>query len=179
MDIENVVESYNKRSLANTKTEVSKTLFVAPSPDELPDDGVLEYVTVETIFDLKTVPDRSVVLVREEQLEMIRCIAENSTVFDLKFATLTGLPGANYSVSFDEATWAFDKVAYAPFISELRVAGEIESQLEAQNRTVHDVEREKYTRKTGEVKAHTNFSLARSSDDITDFDTAEDTEFKL
>lgn len=162
MDIENIVGLQERK---DADEEADKTLFIAPSPDELPSDGVLFYATIETIYDIGSVPDRSVILVRDDQTELVRCIADNTKLFGVKLTTLTGLPSANYSVAFDEATWAFDKVAYAPFISDLRVAGEIESQLEAQNRTQYDVEKASYTRKTGEVKEFKDFTSATVEDD--------------
>lgn len=179
MDIESIVESYNARSLQNKDTKVSKSLFIAPVTSELPSDGVLNYVTIESVFDLNSVPDRSVVLIRDDQTAIVKCIAENAGVFDLKFATLTGLPTADYTVAFEEAVWAFDKVAYAPFISELRVAGEIEEQLASQNRTVHEIEKEKYTRKTGDVKAHSDFKIVAIPDDHDFLATSDNSDFRI
>jgi len=179
MDIENIVENYEARNKRMKVIEPSKTLFVAPAPDEVPNDGVLAYTTIESIFDIRDVPDRTVMLMRPDQLGILQCISENTPVFDVQLATLTGLPGASYTVTFDEATWAFDKVAYAPFISELRVAGEIEEQLAAQKRTIHDEEKAKYTRKTGEVKEHSNFKLAKIGSDNIDDDLGDDDDMRL
>lgn len=161
MNLEDIVEAYDRKHGQKIGVdEVHKTLFVCPAGDELPSDGVLNYVTIETVFDLANVPDRSVVVIRPDQLGILKCVAENTTVFKLDVRVLTGLPGAAYGTEFEAATWAFEKVAYAPFISELRVASEIESQLAAQSQSQHDAEKERYSRKDGSVKEHRDFTVA-------------------
>jgi len=186
MNIDDALSDFESRVKNTTKSsgfQPDKVIFVAPSPDVIPDDGVLAYTTIESIFDIKNVPDRSVILIRPDQLEIISCISEHTTIFNIQLATLTGVPNADYSIAFDEATWRFDKVAYAPFISELRIAGEIEEQLAAQKRTLHDEEKLKYTRKTGEVKEHSDFKIERiaptSKDTLSDDYSESDDELKF
>lgn len=137
-----------------------KMLFVSPSADKSPDDGVLTYSTLETVFDIADIPERSVITFRPDQLPLLRCLCDNDSLFGLELRALTGLPETDYSADFDNAVWALDKVAYVPFISELRLASELDSQLQAQNETGYDRERVAYTRKSGEVKEHSNFKVA-------------------
>lgn len=160
MNLDDIVSANETDLRVDTKDTNSRTLFVAPATDETPNDGVLQYTTVESIYDFKTIPDRSVVLLRGDQNDLLKCVADNRKLFSLELFTLTGLPGANYSATFDEATWAFNKVAYAPFISELRLAGEIAAQIEAQSQTPYSREKEAYTRKTGEVKQMVAYDVA-------------------
>lgn len=168
MDIENIVQEFEIKNHKPEKIEEAATFYVAPIANELPNDGVLNYTTIESVHDLKVVADRSVITLRDDQLDIVKCVHDYPALFKVNLVVLTGLPTAAYSVAFDETTWAYDKVAYAPFISELRVAGEIEAQLAVQNETEYDREKKQYTRKTGEVKAHTDFELATADDDSTD-----------
>lgn len=136
-----------------------RMLFVAPSNGTSPDDGVLLYSTIETLFDVANVPERSVVLFRADQEAILKCLCENEALFGVELRVLGGLPETDYSVSFESATWALEKVAYVPFLSELRLAADLNQQLEAQNATVYDREKASYTRKSGEVKEHRDFEV--------------------
>lgn len=161
MNLEDIVGSYDhEQQLKTVKTpDNGKVLYVAPSTDELPDDGVLVYSTIESLYDLSSIAERSVVLFRFDQVGLLACIAANSVYTEVSLSTLTGLPGADYSTVFNEATWRLPAVAYAPFIAELRLAGQIDEQLNAQKATQYDDEKRTYTRKSGAVKPHSDFKL--------------------
>lgn len=152
-------EDRNHSEIEKGASSPRKMLFVAPATEKSPEDGVLTYSTVETLFDVARVAERSVILFRADQLPMLKCLAENEVLFDIELRVLTGLPATDYSADFDSTTWALEKVAYVPFLSELRLAAEMDAQLKAQNATAYDRERTSYTRKTGEVKEHKNFEV--------------------
>ena len=131
-----------------------KTLFVAPSPETVPDDGVLGYVVMESIYDLGTVEPGSVVLVRPPLQPILKIVAENPLAFDRRLIVLSGLPGAEYTSSFDGATWNCDRVSYAALLADLndaRLRAEVEA---AALETRVEQERKGYTRANGSVKAH-------------------------
>lgn len=134
-----------------------RTIFVAPSTGELPDDGFLAYQTVETIQDFLTAPDRCVVMLKEEQYKWVRIPMDYSVNTNMELRVLTGIANATYSVAFDEATWDIEKVAYAPFISELSNASDIANQLAAENRTEHEKQLMRNQRADGTVKSHAKF----------------------
>lgn len=158
MDIQAALsDSEELHSHGDELKPASKMLFVAPSNDKSPDDGVLTYSTVETLFDLANIPDRTVVLFRNDQTQTLKCVCDNSVLFDLELRVLTGLPETDYNADFESAVWSLDKVAYLPFLSELRLATEIEDQRAANQMTAYDREKVGYTRKSGAVKAHANF----------------------
>lgn len=140
----------------------SKKLFVAPNPSTSPEDGVLDYSTIESVFDIERIADRVVVLFREDQIELLKCLCDNQVIFNVELTVLGGVPQVDYSADFENATWALKKVAYVPFISELRLAADLQAQLEAQNATAYDREKAGYTRKTGLVKEHKDFELLGS-----------------
>lgn len=164
MDIQAALADIEEHEAANKPVVAQDAvmLFVGPASDKSPDDGILVYSTVETVFDIAKVPERSVVLFRPEQTGLLKCLCENEALFGLELRVLTGLPEVDYSPDFDNATWALEKVAYLPFLSELRLAAELDDQLKAQNSTVYDREKASYTRKTGSVKEHTDFEVMRA-----------------
>lgn len=145
------------------KVKQPKMLFVGPAAAASPDDGVLTYSTIETLFDVANIPERSVVLFRDDQTPVLKCLCENEALFGIEMRVLSGLPDTDYSVDFESASWALEKVAYIPFLSELRLAADMEQQLAAQNSTTYDREKAAYTRKTGEVKEHRNFEVIQSA----------------
>lgn len=175
MDIEAALADHEV-SLAEQQKEprVGKMLFVAPASDKSPDDGVLTYSTIESVFDVAAVPDRSVVIFRADQIAMLKCFCENEGLFGLEMRVLTGLPETDYTADFDNATWSLDRVSYLPFLSELRLASEMESQLSAINETAYDREKAGYTRKTGLVKEHTKFDKVTANEP--DADPADDSD---
>lgn len=167
MDIQAALADHEDAQLSNSKEtkEASKMLFVAPISENTPDDGVLLYSTVESLFDLAAIPDRTVVLFRPDQTPMIKCLCDNPTLFDIELRALTGIPETDYSTEFDSVTWSLDRVAYLPFLSELRLASEIGAQLEVETQTDYDREKAVYTRKTGLVKEHKGFLLPSEGED--------------
>lgn len=164
MDIESVVARKQERKEAAKEREVKK-LFVAPATPLLPDDGVLKYVTVESVYDVNNVPDRSVMLFSIDALPVLACVSENPGLFDVELVVLSGLPEAEYSAEFDKAVWQLERVAYAPLINDIRVAAESEANLQATQATRHDHEIRKTTKASGDVKDFSNFTIGGSKVD--------------
>lgn len=153
-----------KREGAVADEQDAKEFFVAPVTEQLPDDGVLEYATIESIYDISSVADRSVVQFSHSQIPLLKLICENTAILGLRPTVLSGLPGAEYTAAFDSATWSAERVAYSPLISELTLAAEVRDQLSASQLTTHDKEKMNYTRKNGTVKAQTDFDIAGEDD---------------
>jgi len=157
------------RQLPETDGDAStRAFFVAPNPTELPDDGVLNYVVISSVYDLKDAPERSVLLFPASQERLLSILASNPDVFGLRLQCLAGVPKADYSVSFDQTVWNMEKVSYGPLLSELRLSIEVDAQTRAAGMTLHDQERARVTRSSGEVKAHTAFDLAVDDGDAPD-----------
>jgi len=136
-----------------------KPLLIAPITEQLPDDGILEYVTVESIYDFAKFTAGSVVLVRSEAFDMLRVVSENSKWFGVTLKQLTGVPGADYNVAFDQVVWNLERVAYAPLVSELALDMEVAKETREKNLSVHDRERAQFTRADGSVKKLTGVAL--------------------
>lgn len=154
MDLASQIALVNAVERKEERAEGVETLFVAPSPETVPDDGVLGYVVMESIYDLGTVEPGSVVLVRPPLQPILKIVAENPLAFERRLIVLSGLPGAEYTSSFDGATWNCDRVSYAALLADLndaRLRAEVET---AALETRVERERKGYTRSNGSVKAH-------------------------
>lgn len=155
-----------------------KTIFIAPSPPELPDDGVLQYTVVTSIWDVREVADRTVMLLDVgADADLLKLICSNGPLLGLSLRVLAGLPGSHYSVEFDSITWELERVAYAPFLSEIRLAAETEQQRRASLLSGHDVERQQYVRSDGSVRVDGKIGLASAVTGSTTEDESDDEEY--
>lgn len=144
-------------SLDEAQSVDTKTLYLCPSVAKLPDDGLLNYVTFETFGDLLALPERSVVLLRPDQFRFVKVVEAHGNTVGLDFKVLTGVAEADYSVAFDDVTWSFERIAYAPFIADLTNTLTLESTLRSQKKGAVATEEAAYTRKDGSVKEFTKF----------------------
>lgn len=156
MDIEKVVAEREDRE-ARTEQKDLKKFFVAPAPDTLPDDGIMQYQVVESVYDVKDIPERTVLLFKPEAFEVLNVLTTNSPIFSIELTVLVGIPGADYSPYFDQNVWSLERSAYVPLINDLRVSAESEAILRASNATLHDKERGVVQRADGSVKEFTKF----------------------
>lgn len=163
-----IYSSQNEDAEADRNVEL-KTLYLCPAVSKLPDDGLLNYVTFEVFSDLLSLPERHVVMVRPDQFRFLKVVETYGATIGLDFKVLTGIAEADYSVAFDDATWSFERIAYAPFIADLTNTVTLESTLRAQRKGAVANEEAAYTRKDGSVKAFTKF----------DEPLADDEEFRL
>lgn len=174
LPIEKVVSKLTK-SVTNDEVKVpTKVLYVGPMPDTLPDDGVLTYQQVGSVYDFKSVSDRVVCLFDETALPVLKCAVEYPELFGVELITMLGVPKAEYGPKFDEIVWKLDRVAYAAFVSELALAMESRANVDAANATQHDRERATYVRNNGTVKQHNSLVLAEDSDQLEDDSELED-----
>lgn len=134
-----------------------KTFYLCPAVAKLPDDGLLNYVTFEAFGDLLALPERSVVLLRPDQFRFVKVVEAYGNTIGLDFKVLTGVAEADYSVAFDDATWSFERIAYAPFIADLTNTLTLESTLRTQKKGGVAAEEAAYTRKNGSVKEFAKF----------------------
>lgn len=139
------------------QTDSAHVLYVCPHVDKLPNDGFLEYASFEVFTDLFKLEPRTVVMVREDQLHVLKVVQDYGPVVGITIRCITGIPEADYSVTFTDATWAFEKIAYAPFIADLSSAVDTQEQIKNQLKGGVADEEARYTRKDGSVKEHSKF----------------------
>jgi hypothetical protein len=145
-----------------------KPLFVAPAGFDLPKDGMLEYVTVATVYDFEKLEAGAVVMVgnEPEQHSILKCVVDNSVLFGVSLRLLTGIPESQSDFEFDQLVWSLEQVAYAPLVSELSLQKEARRQEQMSNESQHDKERRQFTRADGSVKPHSEFSAVSSSAEV-------------
>jgi hypothetical protein len=151
-----------------------KSILVCPSTVEVPDDGMLNFVRIANVFDLRDVPSQSVVQFDHMQHDMLKLICDNAAVMNLEVRLLVGLPEAEYTADFDSVTWQLERIAYAPFLTDLRLAKELGKQLEEESATAYAVERRTVERSDGSVKVH-DADLAKPSNGDDELDGDEET----
>lgn len=164
MDLAAQMALVNAHENAEEKKLGLETVFVAPNPSVLPDDGVLTYLVVASVYDLKAVAPGTVVLVDVDFSPTLKLVAEHPLTFGLKVIVLTGLPTAEYSSAFDSATWNCDKVSYAGLIADIN-----ESRLTSQadstaNASLSEKEKASFTRADGSIKGHQ--AMVFKTDDV-------------
>lgn len=174
LPIEKVVSKLTKTAVDDEAGAPAKVLYVGPMPDVLPDDGILTYQQIGSVYDFKSVSDRVVCLFDETALPALKCVVEYANLFGVELITMLGVPKAEYGPKFDEIVWRLDRVAYAAFVSELALAMESRANVDAANATQHDRERATYVRNNGTVKQHNSLVLAEGPDQSEDDSELED-----
>lgn len=166
MDIQAQIDKLDAAAKLGMPSEAnpSKTYYVGPATDELPDDGFLNYVVVATVEDLANVPDRSVLLFKPTEYRVLECLVKYADVFDAELFHIIGVPRAEYTPQWDELVWSLTKVSYGPFVSELSIADQTRQQLALSNETAHNKEKRQFTRADGSVKKHEALVLEDDSD---------------
>lgn len=166
MDLAKVVKNREERQ-ARVEEKERRRVYVAPAPETLPDDGVLAYHVVSAVFDIANVPAHAVALFDSRDFEALKLITENQVLFDIEAVSLLGLPGAEYSVPYTEATWPLERAAYATLVNDIRTGIDIERGIAAQNATKSDVHQANSTNSAGRVKEFASF-VGSDDDSIAD-----------
>lgn len=141
-------------------------LFVAPLGDQVPDDGVFNYTTINDLSDVGSVPERSVILFREDQGAHLAVLVEHDEFFGRAIQTLFGVPGSHYSPWFEDATFASERIAYGAFVAELRAASEIAEQRAANERSGTKVESDRYTTASGKVRYSSDIEIVEDNGNV-------------
>jgi hypothetical protein len=159
-----------ERPAEEGKQEKLPVLFVAPLGTEVPNDELLSYVTFNTFVELLSAPEGAVVLFREDQKNKLATLCADAAVFERDVRALFGLPATEYKPWFDEATFQLEKVSYAPLVSEIRIADEVEATKEAtrQQGSTYQQERKRTERKDGSVRYHENIGVYNPDEDEDD-----------
>lgn len=147
-----VNEVFGAKEAIDAEKNNELVLFVAPLGQAVPEDGIFDYTTLDSLSDVGPIAPRSVVLFREDQAEMLQVLCRNASAFARTLFPIYGAPECRYAPWFDEATFGLERISYGPYVSELRAAAEVKEQLAARDKSGTDVERDRYTKKNGEVR---------------------------
>lgn len=119
--IMNLEKHFQAESALNAKPpkEADSRVFIAPSSDVLPDDGVFDYVEVSSVKGLVSEFQPNVVLMfKPENLRLVDMMMKYADIVGLTPVVMQGLPRSNYSAEWDDATFAAAKVAYQEAFDE-------------------------------------------------------------
>lgn len=135
-------------------------LLVAPLGTVVPDDGILRYVTVDSFRDVLNAESGSVILFRQDQGAMLSVLSGNADALSVDVQALFGVPGAEYTRWFEEATFSRPRLSYGPLVSELRESANL-NKIQEDNRvkTVSERETARRTRGDGTVRYHEDDSI--------------------
>ena len=173
--INELMSAIQSRDANDPESDVNKAklpvLLVAPLGTAVPDDGVLDYQTIDTAAELLAMAGRAgtVVLCRDDQVALLSVICQNAAVFGVQVKSIHGIPNTTYSPAYDEATFGCERIAYSPLISEINVAIDV-AEIQEQNRAKSQIEKEEgtYVRKTGDVKRLKDEDVSVGLDDDED-----------
>lgn len=158
--------------VANVNADLP-SVFVSPLGTEVPDDALLEYITFDgakDFLDAGTNTRTRVVLVREDQAPLLELICNNAELLKLNVFAMYGVPGSDYKPWFDEATFKVERLSYSPFVSELRIASDVEKAVEANRpKSTIETEQKTYTRRSGAVKSIARDQVVVGDEDDVDF----------
>lgn len=169
------MDIFNQLHAHVDKAAVNPLLMVAPISNTIPEDGMLVYRTVETLSDLLSAPKANeVVLIREDQHDILKCLSEYTPLFGVDIVVVSGLPGTTYTPEFESVVWDKPKLAYHSVVNDLIEAQrrETDTAADVKGSTIYGKEQQAFMRKTGNVKVFTEFEEeAPSDDEITNSDS--------
>lgn len=148
------------------KREEMPQRLICPTSASLPQDGMLEYIGVETLADIVNDKNMTGVLTfRPDQQELLKCYVQYYKLFGSVPVVLSGVPGVEYNADFENNTWDCQRVAYHTVVNDLLELSRREGELKAErkNSSIYEKERSTYTRKSGDVKAFTAFDMPQGA----------------
>lgn len=176
----NINEELEKAGLKTTEDEQKiisdlPSIFFAPNVEQLPDDGFLQYVVLQDVWQFKDAAPNTVFLVPDTAYDVARVLVENALVFGLRPLNLSGLPTAIYTPEYESTVWSLTRASYQALIADLTTAAHNRELLHEQEKTVMDHEKDRVSTKTGRIRGNegvgvykedTDLSIADESDDI-------------
>lgn len=99
------------------KTEQNRQLLLCPKRD-LRVNATIDIGVVESIFEAADVIRSGALAVSVAHPRLLKAMVEYADLFGVELAVLTGVPGCDYDVPFDQATWSLDKIGYDALVLE-------------------------------------------------------------
>lgn len=150
--------------------------FICPAASELPSDGILNFVTVAKLADLLQQEAGNTVFMFDDKSEhVLKCLVEYFELFGYAPVLLTGVPGVNYSPSFENMTWSLQRAAYHATVNdilEFKRKAEL-SAAERRDSSIYATEQARITRKSGEVKRFTAFDAPQAAGNLDPIESAD------
>lgn len=127
--------------------------MVSPRIDKLPEDDLLEFVSVTKPADLfKEYRANTVLMFDDDQLPLLQVWNTNQDIFGMQMLSVLDIPGASYDGDYTEYTTRAGKTTYHDLIGDLAETKRRNDLLAEDEKTTLSREKDRITRKSGEVK---------------------------
>lgn len=94
-----------------------RQLLVCPKRD-LRVNATIDIAVVETVFEATEVIKSGTLAISVSNPRLLKALVEYADLFGVELAVLTGVPGCDYDVPFDQVTWSLDRVGYDALVLE-------------------------------------------------------------
>lgn len=94
-----------------------RQLLICPRRD-LRVNATIDIGVAETLFEVASVVQAGALAISIANPRLLKCVVEYADLFGVDLAVLTGVPGCDYDVPFDQTTWSLDKVGYDALVLE-------------------------------------------------------------
>lgn len=111
--------------------EQKRQLLVCPKRD-LRVNATIDIGVVETIFEASDVIRSGALAVSVSHPRLLKVLVEYADLFGVDLAVLTGVPGCDYDVPFDQTTWSLDRVGYDALVLEASAMDRMEQLKQAE-----------------------------------------------
>lgn len=106
-------------------------VLLCPSRDnaaELP----IDIKSVETIFELTDILKAGAGCIALSHPRVLKVLVDYADLFGVKLSLLTGVPGCDYDVPFEQCTWSLDRVSYDGLVLEANALDRMEQLKQAE-----------------------------------------------
>jgi len=110
-----ILQALGRNTISRSAPQSEVRVMVCPQTDVVPDDGVFDFRTVESVKDLLADFDNTTILmfpatdIGKRLLEMFVSYAD---VVKVQPVVVTGIPRADYSIEFESVTFPAPKISY-------------------------------------------------------------------
>lgn len=175
----NINEELEKAGLKTTEEEQKiisdlPSIFFAPNVEQLPEDGFLQYVVLQDVWQFKDAAPNTVFLVPDTSYDVARVLVENALVFGLRPLNLSGLPTAIYTPEYESTVWSLTRASYQALIADLTTAAHTRELLDEQDKTVMDYEKERVSTKNGNIRGNEGVGVYKEDTDLTIADDSDE-----
>lgn len=101
----------------NKTDEQKRQLLICPKRD-LRVNATIDIAVAESIFEFADVIRKDALAISVSNVRLLKAVVEYADLFSVNLAVLTGVPGSDYDVAFDQVTWSLDRVGYDALVLE-------------------------------------------------------------
>lgn len=166
----NIFESLTATKAEGAVATKGRTDFlICPDSRSFPEDGVIQYISINDVHDVDTVMRADtklgvpVAAFGEAALRVLEMLTAYSDLYDIRIVMVDGIPGADYNSKFDSAAWSALRLSYHSLINDLiEVGRRVEEKDASRDLSIYDKQIKQETRSNGSIKEFKAFELPDS-----------------